>query len=126
MVTGSQVAAALIFKGVMMGKLKSQLIVNAAMRLADKDVIPFYVLKKGDPDSGIIFIEVEQDAHHAKLYTRALNFDGVYEYRAISGPEPRPRVDISELIEREIKRDDDCWVISTVGEKGLQLFTQMT
>ena len=54
-----------------MGKLKSQLIVNAAMRLADKKVIPFYVLKKGDPDSGIIFIEVEQDAQSAQLYTDA-------------------------------------------------------
>lgn len=109
-----------------MGKLKSQLIVNAAMRLADRDLIPFYVLKKGDPDSGIIFIEVEDDANHAQLYTRALNFDGIYEYRAISGTAPIPRLDISEMIEREIKRDDDCWVISTVGEKGLQLFTQIT
>ena len=109
-----------------MGKLKSQLIVNAAMRLADRDLIPFYVLKKGDPDSGIIFIEVEDDANHAQLYTRALNFEGVYEYRAISGLTPIPRLDISEMIEREIKRDEDCWVISTVGEKGLQLFTQIT
>ena len=109
-----------------MAKLKSQLLVNAAMRLADQGIIPFYVLKKGDPDSGILFIEVEEDAQHARLYTRALNFDGIYEYRAISGDAALPRMDISGMIEREIARDDDCWVISTVGEKGLQLFTQIT
>jgi len=109
-----------------MGKLKSQLLVNAAMRLADKAVIPFYVLQKGDPDSGIIFIEVEEDAHHSRLYTSAINFEGVYEYRAISGDAPLLRMDIQQMIEREIDRDPDCWVISVVGEKGLQLFTQIT
>lgn len=109
-----------------MAKLKSQLLVNAAMRLADQQVIPFYVMKKGDPDSGIIFIEVEDTMTHARLYTRAINFDGIYEYRAISGEEPLPNDEISAMVAREIDRDDDCWVISTTGEKGLQLFTQMT
>ena len=109
-----------------MGKLKTQLLVNAAMRLADKDVIPFYVTKKGDPDSGIIFIEVEASHTHSMLYTRTLNFEGFYEYRAISGDEPLPRPDIMALIDREIDRDSDCWVISVEGEKGLQLFTQIT
>ena len=108
-----------------MAKLKSELIVNAAMRLADAQIIPFYVLKKGDPDSGIIFIEVEDDMSHSRLYTRAINFDGLYEYRAISGDGPVPRLQIQEMIEREIDRDNDCWIISTAGEKGLQLFTQM-
>ena len=102
------------------------MLVNAAMRMADKDIIPFYVIKKGDPDSGIIFIEVEESLTHASLYSRTINFDGFYEYRPISGTQPVPRADVSAMIEREINRDDDCWVISTVGEKGLQLFTQMT
>ena len=109
-----------------MAKLKTQLLVNAALRLADQQVIPFYVIKKGDPDSGMIFIEVEASHSHSSLYCRSLNFDGIYEYRAISGDEPLPRYEISEMIEREIGRDDDCWVISTQGEKGLQLFTQIT
>ena len=109
-----------------MAKLKSQLIVNAAMRLADQQVIPFYVLKKGDPDSGIIFVEVEDGPAMSRLFTRAINFDGFYEYRAISGDTPLPRYEISEMIDREIGRDDDCWVIATAGEKGLQLFTQIT
>ena len=109
-----------------MAKVKSQLIIQAASRLADQQIIPFYVLKKGDPDSGIIFIEVETSHSHAQLYTRAINFDGIYEYRAISGGSPVPRQEVSEMIAREISRDDDCWVISTSGEKGLQLFTQIT
>ena len=108
-----------------MGKLKSHMIVNAAMRLADKHVIPFYVLKKGDADSGILFIEIEEDMAHSTLYSRTINFDGHYEYRAISGDAPRPRFEIAQMIEREISRDDDCWVIATTGEKGLQLFTKM-
>lgn len=109
-----------------MAKLKSQLLVNAALRLADQQVIPFYVIKKGDPDSGIIFIEVEETMSHSRLYTRAINFEGIYEYRSISGEAPLPNDEISAMVAREISRDDDCWVISTAGEKGLQLFTQMT
>ena len=109
-----------------MSKLKTHLLINAAMRLADQNVIPFYVMKKGDPDSGMIFIEVESSHSHSRLYCRSLNFEGHYEYRAISGDEPLPRFEISDMIEREIGRDEDCWVISTEGEKGLQLFTQIT
>ena len=109
-----------------MAKLKSQLLVNAAMRLADQNIIPFYVMKKGDPDSGIIFIEIEASHTHSSLYSRALNFEGHYEFRSISGDVPLPRFEIAERIEREISRDDDCWVISTTGEKGLQLFTQIS
>ena len=109
-----------------MAKLKSQLLVNAAMRLADQNSIPFYVVKKGDPDSGVIFIEIEEDLTHSRLYTRAINFDGYYEYRAISGEAALPTAEIAEIVAREIDRDSDCWVVSTAGEKGLQLFTQMT
>ena len=109
-----------------MTKLKTKMLVNAAMRLADQNFIPFYVMKKGDPDSGMIFIEVEASHSHSSLYSRSLNFDGVYEYRSISGDEPLPRFEISDMIEREIGRDDDCWVVSTEGEKGLQLFTKIT
>ena len=108
-----------------MGKLKSHMIVTAAMRLADQHIIPFYVLKKGDPDSGSIFIEIEADHQHSTLYSRAITFEGFYEYRSVSGNDPLPRHEISEMIEREIRRDDDCWVIATQGEKGLQLFTEM-
>lgn len=108
-----------------MAKLKSQIIINAAMRLADQQVIPFYVLKKGDADSGNIFVEIEETATTSILYSRALNFDGIYEYRAISGDTPRPRYEIAEMIEREIDRDNDCWVVATSGQKGLQIFSEI-
>ena len=109
-----------------MGSLKTQLLVTAASRLADQQTISFYVLKKGDPDSGQIFIEVEESLTHSRLYSRTINFDGLYEFHAISGEEAAPRAEISAMIEREIARDEDCWVIETRGEKGLQLFTQIT
>ena len=133
MVIGNQVAGAPIFSnlfykkhyGYEMGKLKTHMIITAAMRLADQKIIPFYVMKKGDPDSGALLIEIETDSQHSVLYSRAINFDGIYEYHPISGEVPRPRFEIADMIEREISRDDDCWVIATTGEKGLQLFTEM-
>ena len=109
-----------------MARLKTGHIVNAAMRLADQDHIPFYVMKKGDVDSGVLFIEIEEDAHKSTLYTRMINIDGVYEYLPISGDEPRDRLEVASLIEREIQRDSDCWVISIEGQKGLQIFQQIT
>jgi len=109
-----------------MGKLKTQHLVNAAMRLADQELIGFYVTKKGDPDSGIIFIECDVNGRQSMLYARAMSFEGVYEYTAISGEAPRDRHDIAALIEREVARDQDCWVISVEGQKGLQIFEQIT
>ena len=109
-----------------MARLKSGHIVNAAMRLADQSHIPFYVMKKGDADSGVLFIEIENSAMTSTLYTRMINLDGVYEYLPISGDEPRDRLEVAALIEREMQRDSDCWVISIEGQKGLQIFQQIT
>ena len=49
-----------------MARLKSGHIINAAMRLADRQHIPFYVMKKGDADSGVLFVEIEADAKIAR------------------------------------------------------------
>ena len=39
--------------------LKSSLVIDSASLLATKDGIPIIILKKGDPDSGIIFIKID-------------------------------------------------------------------
>ncbi|MGC6537620.1 MAG: DUF1491 family protein [Candidatus Puniceispirillaceae bacterium] len=108
-----------------MARLKTQLFVNAASRLADSEIIPFYVLKKGDADSGALFVEVEEDSQNSILYSWSLSFEGDYEFIAISGDAAKPRYEIAEQIEREIARDADCWVVSVAGQKGLLLFSQI-
>ena len=39
--------------------LKTEIIIKSVTKIAQQDGIPVFVLKKGDPDSGIILIKID-------------------------------------------------------------------
>ena len=54
--------------------LKSSLVIDTAILLARKDGIPIFIRKKGDPDSGIIFIKIDLLNDNVVLLRRNLNY----------------------------------------------------
>ena len=40
-------------------RLKTNIVIDAALRQANNLAIPAYISKKGDPDAGAIFLELE-------------------------------------------------------------------
>tara|TARA_A100001015_G_scaffold258340_1_gene301568 strand:- start:3898 stop:4227 length:330 start_codon:yes stop_codon:yes gene_type:complete len=104
-------------------RLKSDFIVSAALRKADSMSISAFVHKKGDPDAGAIFLELELDRNSVQLLHRRFDFDENEIWECLNKGQPQPAYIISEQIEREITRDPDCWVISVQDRQARNIFT---
>ena len=84
--------------------------------------ISAFIHKKGDPDAGAIFLEIESDRDSVQLLHRRFDFDENEIWECLNKGQPQPAYIISDLIEREITRDPDCWVISVQDKKARNIF----
>ena len=103
-------------------RLKSDFIISTALRKANRMAISAFVHKKGDPDAGAIFLELETDKNSVQLLHRRFDFDENEIWECRNKGEPQPAYIISEQIEREITRDPDCWVISVQDKQARNIF----
>ena len=105
-----------------MPRLKTEMLVSAALRLADRHAISAAIMHRGDPDAGALFLEIEKGMHQAKLLCRVTAFDGGYEWLCIGEDGWQLPIDIQELVARERDRDPDCWVVSVQDAQGRNIF----
>lgn len=105
-----------------MARLKTEILVSAALRLADQQNIAAAILHRGDPDAGAIFLEVEKSLTDAMLLCRVTAFDGGYEWLPVGDEGWHLPFIIQELIAKERSRDPDCWVVSVQDAKARNIF----
>ena len=110
-----------------MTRLKSEMLVSAAMRYAAAELIDCVLVRRGDCDAGTIFLHMDSlDGRH-KLLTRSLDFDGVYSWRAITGDGENGTdwVDaqtVARRLDRELAMDPDAYVIAVADTKARNPF----
>ena len=110
--------------------IKSHLVVEAASILAKKDGIPIFILKRGDPDSGVIFIKIDTLDGKIVLLRRNLNYvieknTSFIEYVNLF---PNQQISFSKFNQRinsEIAIDPDCWVVEIEDKKGTNYFEKI-
>ena len=119
-----------------MSRLKTEMQVDAALRMAQAQNIFALVQKKGDPKSGAILLEIQIDRHHSMLLARQIKFDlslsrpdsaedspdDGYEWVAITGDAPVPAHECSARLEKEIGYDPDCWVVVIEDAEARNIF----
>ena len=103
-------------------RLKSDFIISVALQKANRMAISAFIRKKGDPDAGAIFLELETDKNSVQLLHRRFDFDENQIWECLNKDQPLPAYIISEQIEREITRDPDCWVISVQDNQARNIF----
>ncbi len=103
-------------------KVKTDIIVNAALRKANSLAIPAFILKKGDPDAGAIFLEIEIDKDCVRLLHRRFDFYKNEIWECLNKGYPQPANLIEKQIQREIGRDPDCWVVSVQDRHARNIF----
>ena len=81
-------------------RLKTGLVVQAALRLATVQAIPIVVARRGDADAGAILIKLNQ---------REQGFTILAQTRTLEG-------------ERQVKRDPDLWVVEIEDRAGRPIF----
>ena len=77
MAIGKKQEDAQIFE--MVNELKSEILINAGIRAAERNFTSAYVTKRGDTEAGAIFVKIDTLDGYAKLFTRNLKYDLINE-----------------------------------------------
>ena len=110
-----------------MNELKAETIINAGIRIAEKNLTTAYVIKRGDEQAGAIFVKIDTLDGYAKLFSRNIKFDLNNDKEIIEFADlyPQKRITTKEIdkrISKEIEIDRDCWVVEIEDKNGFNAF----
>ena len=93
-------------------RLKSILQIQAAVLASSKKGIPTTVVKRGDPDAGIILVKVFGGTIGCVVFYQSYDFqeDRLY-WSKLTGDKPVEEAEADKLIAREVSFDQDIWVL---------------
>ena len=89
-------------------RIKSNIVVQAIIKLADKNNIPISVIKKGDNERGMILLRVMKSDQKSLFYRYNFN-ESSWEVAGKNKLTIKSEGD--EYIGKEIKIDTDIWII---------------
>ena len=105
-----------------MTRVKSGVLVSAALRRANAELIDCVLARRGDSDAGAIFVHIDAlDGRH-KLLARSLNFDGDYEWHIITNTEWVDSEAASTRLDAEMQIDQDAFVIAVCDSQARNPF----
>lgn len=105
-----------------MTRVKSGMLVNAALRLASRSLIDCVLTRRGDADAGAIFVHIDAlDGRH-KLLSRSLNFDSEYEWHVITKTEWVDAETASARLANEMKMDQDAFIVAVCDAEARNPF----
>ena len=94
-----------------MTRVKSAILVSAALRCADKEMIDCVLVHRGDADAGAIFLHIDaRDGRH-QIVVRSLDFDGRYNWKVITSTEWVDADTAKTRLGRELALDPDAFVV---------------
>ena len=109
-----------------MTRLKTDMLVGAAIRRAGAELIDCVILRRGHADAGAIIVHIDAlDGRHM-LLARSLEFDGSYVWRpVIAGPDGdgwAARDLVEARLAREMEIDPDAYVFEVQDRHGRNPF----
>jgi hypothetical protein len=100
-------------------RLKSEIWVQAQVRICGIRNLPVYVMRKGDADAGAIFLKLSKLDGTCRIYSQTRAATGELAWSAAGGGETMAEADADAYIERQASFDPDIWVVEIEDPKGL-------
>jgi hypothetical protein len=92
-------------------RLKTELWVQAQVRLCDIHFIPIAVRYRGDPDAGAVLLRLLRDGDRSLLLRRVTTSGGALAWMVAGGAAEVEGPVAEAYITRERSRDSDLWVV---------------
>jgi hypothetical protein len=103
-------------------RLKTGLVVQAAVRLCSTRAVPVAVVRRGDPDAGTILAKLNQFDLGCTVLAETRAPDGKRAWLRATGPVPVKEEEADAYVARQIKRDPDVWVVEIEDRAGRSPF----
>lgn len=95
----------------MIPRLRAQLWVDAQSRLCSGLAIPFYVVRRGDADAGMVLIKLIREAGRAEVLVPERRPDDSLAWRRATGAAPVEDEKAEAYLARQIDFDPDLWIV---------------
>ncbi len=108
-----------------MTRLKSGMLVSAALRHASDMMLDCVLVRRGDVDAGAIFVHIDAlDGRH-KLLARSLDFDGNYQWQSVMPAEWSDADTVAVRVAAEIRADPDIFIIEVADHVARNPFDDL-
>ena len=108
-----------------MTRVKSAILVSAALRYADKELIDCVLVRRGDGDAGAIFVHIDTCDGRHQILARSLDYDGTYNWRVITSAEWVDADAAKTLLNRELAQDPDAFVVEVCDAEARNPFLML-
>jgi GMP synthase (glutamine-hydrolysing) len=92
-------------------RLKSIIWVQAQIRLCSISNLAAYVVKKGDPDAGVIFLRLNRLDGNNFIYLQTRSITGEIAWEQANNMKPMKDNEAQEYLEKQQTFDPDLWII---------------
>ena len=95
----------------MTARLRTEIWVQAQVRLCDTSLIPIAIVHKGDPDRGTVMLRLVRRDGGCLVLRRITTLDGEPGWMIVAGGGEVSGEDAHAFGERELARDRDLWIV---------------
>jgi hypothetical protein len=103
-------------------RLRTELWVQAHLRLCSANATPAALLRRGEPERGTVLLKLNEIEAGCRVLTQARDLDGQLGWLAALGGKLVPEAEADAYIARAIDRDPDLWVIEIEDRSGRNPF----
>lgn len=103
-------------------RLPTALWVMAQVRRCNDAGVPAMVLRKGDPDGGMVILRTSLLDGTGRVYTLTRDMEGELAWLGALGGAATADAEIDAYVARQTQRDPDLWVVEIEDREGRMWF----